>query len=233
MVFRIEAAAYKGKPISFEIVGPWSRSARSAPIAPSVFDRIVDGISSLVMPGLIVVAVVLARKNIKARPRRPTRRASRRGDCRLSPVWSSWLLGAAHFADVNREVARVFARTGDALFQAGADVADLSRPGALHPAILTRQSDRLDATHFRTMARSGCRTRHPDWRLGGSGDDRRSTPFTTSSRRSSAGPSRCRFSFDPTSPHGYPIRAVEHHANGSSAAHHQLDAWPSWASSRC
>ena len=50
LIFRIEAGAYKGKPISFEIVGPWSRSSRSAPAAPTVFDRIVSGISSRPLP---------------------------------------------------------------------------------------------------------------------------------------------------------------------------------------
>ncbi len=117
VVFRIEAAAYKGKPISFEIVGPWSRSARSAPIAPSVFDAIVEGISSLIIPGLIVVAVVLARKNIRL-GRGDRRAALRAAAIAFVASLVSWLLGAAHFADVNREVARFFARTGDALFQA-------------------------------------------------------------------------------------------------------------------
>jgi tRNA A-37 threonylcarbamoyl transferase component Bud32 len=116
--FRIEASAYKGRPVAFEIVGPWSHSPRSAPIAPSIFDRIVEGISSLVMPGLVVVAVVLAHKNIKAG------RGDRRGALRASAVvftasLAAWLLGAAHFADINREVARVFQQIGAALFDAG------------------------------------------------------------------------------------------------------------------
>jgi serine/threonine-protein kinase len=117
VLFRIEAAAYKGKPISFQIVGPWSRSGRAAPVELSVFDRIVNGISSLVMPGLIVVAVVLARKNMNLG------RGDRRGALRAATIvfvasLVSWALGATHFADVNREVTRFFARTGDALFQA-------------------------------------------------------------------------------------------------------------------
>ena len=117
VVFRIEAGAYKGKPISFEIVGPWSRSSRSAPTAASIFDRIVSGISSLVMPALVVAAVVLARRNIKAG------RGDRRGALRAAGIvliasLVGWILGATHFSDVGREVERLFERTGDALFQA-------------------------------------------------------------------------------------------------------------------
>jgi len=117
VLFRIEAAAYKGKPSSFEIVGPWSRSGRSAPPALSVFDRIVNGISSLVIPGLIVVSVVFARKNLRL-GRGDRRSALRAAGIVFVSSLVSWLLGAAHFADVGREVPRFFARTGDALFQA-------------------------------------------------------------------------------------------------------------------
>ena len=118
LVFRIEAGAYKGKPITFEIIGPWSRSSRSAPITPSIFDRIVGGLSSLILPGLMVVALVLARKNIKLG------RGDRRGAFRAATIvfaasMVSWLLGATHYADVNRELTRFFSRTGDALFQGG------------------------------------------------------------------------------------------------------------------
>jgi len=117
LIFRIEAGAYKGKPISFEIVGPWSRSSRSTPAAPTVFDRIVNGISSLILPGLVTVAVVLARKNIKLG------RGDRRSALRAAAIvfvadLVSWAFGATHYTDVGREAARFFDRTGNALFQA-------------------------------------------------------------------------------------------------------------------
>jgi serine/threonine-protein kinase len=116
--FRIEAAAYKGRPVAFEIIGPWSRSSRSATIPRSVFDRIVDGISSLVMPALVIAGIVLARKNIRAG------RGDRRAALRASTVvfiatMAAWLLAAKHLADINSEVSRIFDATGMALFQAG------------------------------------------------------------------------------------------------------------------
>jgi tRNA A-37 threonylcarbamoyl transferase component Bud32 len=116
--FRIEAAAHKGKPVSFAIIGPWSHSSRSAPVALSRFDWIVNGLTSLIIPGLVVAAIVLARKNIKAS--RGDRRAAMRAAAVVFVVsLVAWVLGTTHFADVNREVNRIFAQTGDALFQAG------------------------------------------------------------------------------------------------------------------
>ena len=35
-IVRIEAGAYKGKPVSFEMVGPWSHSLRSVPAAQTL-----------------------------------------------------------------------------------------------------------------------------------------------------------------------------------------------------
>jgi serine/threonine-protein kinase len=117
VIFRIEAGAYKGRPVSFEIVGPWSHSTRSAPSPQSLFDRVVNGISSLILPGLIIVAAVLARKNHKLG------RGDRRGALRAAAIvfiarLVSWLLGATHYTDVGREAARLFEQTGDALFDA-------------------------------------------------------------------------------------------------------------------
>jgi tRNA A-37 threonylcarbamoyl transferase component Bud32 len=116
VIFRIEAAAYKGRLVSFEIVGPWSRSSRSAPNAPTtLFDRIVKGISSVMLPGLIAVALVLARRNMKLG------RGDRRGALRAGAIvfvanLVSWALGATHYADIGREAARFFAQAGHALF---------------------------------------------------------------------------------------------------------------------
>jgi hypothetical protein len=69
------------------------------------------------MPALVVAAVVLARRNIKAG------RGDRRGALRAAGIvliasLVGWILGATHFSDVGREVERLFERTGDALFQA-------------------------------------------------------------------------------------------------------------------
>ena len=115
--FRIEAAAYKGKPVSFEIIGPWSQSARSIPAPASPFDRFVNGMTAIVMPGLLVAGLVLAHRNLKAG------RGDRRGATRAAGIvfvasLLGWVLGTTHYASVDREINRIFARCGYALFDA-------------------------------------------------------------------------------------------------------------------
>jgi serine/threonine-protein kinase len=116
-VFRIEAAAYRGKPVSFEIIGPWSQSARSVPVPPSPFDRFVDAMTGIVMPALLVAGIVLAHRNLKLG------RGDRRGAIRAASIvfaaaMIGWMLGATHYASVDREINRIFDRCGAALFQA-------------------------------------------------------------------------------------------------------------------
>lgn len=74
---QVLAAAYRGRPVSFEIVGPWSRPTRMEDAPRSVTARL----ASLVEPGLFAVAIVLcvvfARRNLRLG------RGDRRGAFRL------------------------------------------------------------------------------------------------------------------------------------------------------
>ena len=62
---RIEAAAYRGKPDYFELIGPWTRPERQQP------DRFTAGISAflvgfiVVLLSMIVVGTLLARRNLR------------------------------------------------------------------------------------------------------------------------------------------------------------------------
>ena len=116
-VFRIEAAAYNGKPVSFEIIGPWSQSARSVPVPPSPFDRFVDAMTGIVMPALLVAGIVLAHRNMKL-GRGDRRGATRAASIVFAAAMIGWMLGATHYPDVDREINRIFDRCGVALFQA-------------------------------------------------------------------------------------------------------------------
>ena len=51
---RVEAATFGGKPVSFVLGGPWSQSARTPapPAAPTLWNQLVIGMQSLVIPGL-------------------------------------------------------------------------------------------------------------------------------------------------------------------------------------
>src|SRR5262249_36313462 len=71
---RIEAGATRGKPVFFAITGPWTRSARS-PAAPTAafFARAIGFGAGLVMPALILVRPLPARRHAKLRTRHPPR----------------------------------------------------------------------------------------------------------------------------------------------------------------
>jgi serine/threonine protein kinase len=114
---RVEAAAAAGKPVYFALAGPWSRPSRLGAATPSLFTRVIGGIASLIMPGLMVLGAVLARINLKAG------RGDRAGAFRVASVdflltTAAWALGASHFADFGLEVTRAFAAIGAALFDA-------------------------------------------------------------------------------------------------------------------
>src|SRR4051812_1837973 len=115
---RVEAAATAGRAVFFTINGPWSRSMRTAVPPPQpLLTRITSAITALVMPGLMIVAAVLARRNVKAG------RGDRRGAlAAASAVFvfliGAWLLGNNRVGPLSIEIDRVFAAIGMALFNA-------------------------------------------------------------------------------------------------------------------
>jgi serine/threonine-protein kinase len=79
--------------------------------------RITSAITSLVMPGLIALAAVLARRNVKLG------RGDRRGAFRAAAavfilLIAAWILGPYRAGGVAIEVERFFSAVGEALFQA-------------------------------------------------------------------------------------------------------------------
>jgi hypothetical protein len=95
---RIEAAAYRGKPVYFELIGPWTRPERMQPYQPTNGERagLVTFIVSLL--SLLVVGAMLARQNLRLG------RGDRRGASCLAAVffaaWAlAWCLGAHHVPD--------------------------------------------------------------------------------------------------------------------------------------
>ena len=92
---RVEAAAYHGRPISFVLVGPWSRPARMQPFQPRPGERVVQAFLIVILLCLLVGSVVVARRNLRLG------RGDRRGAARLAlavitVVLLGWLLGADH-----------------------------------------------------------------------------------------------------------------------------------------
>jgi serine/threonine-protein kinase len=92
---RIEAAAYRGKPVYFELIGPWTRPERMQPYQATPGER--AGLATVVVLLLLVLVVgaMLARRNLRLG------RSDRRGAARLAifvfAAWAvAWLSGAHH-----------------------------------------------------------------------------------------------------------------------------------------
>ncbi len=100
---RIEAAAYRGRPVSLLIVGPWSRPTRMQALARSSAQTVLIGVATLVIVALVVAAMLLARYNVRAR------RADARGSWRLAlfvmvGYSAAWVLATHHVPDVSQEM---------------------------------------------------------------------------------------------------------------------------------
>jgi hypothetical protein len=113
---RLEAAAHGGRPVWMALTGPWSRSAREPRGSPPLFNRILANLESVIMPGLMIAAAVLARLNVKAG------RGDRRGAFRTATIvfvttMTSWLLGGL-IGVFSTDVNRAFSAIGRALFDA-------------------------------------------------------------------------------------------------------------------
>jgi hypothetical protein len=115
---RVEAAAYRGRPVSMFVLGPWSRPTRMAPLARSTSQVVLGGFVALVIVALVIAALVIARYNLRAQ------RADRRGAARLATFvmmgyGAAWVIAAHHVPDVNAEI-NSFARDfGPVLLVAG------------------------------------------------------------------------------------------------------------------
>ena len=110
---RVEAAAWRGKPVSFQVIEPWTRPARAEPRPDRrpLADQIM---MAVVMLLLVPIACLLARRNLRLN------RGDRRGATRLALVLISVnmldiLLWMSHVADLG-EVRMLVEGTGFSLF---------------------------------------------------------------------------------------------------------------------
>ena len=75
---RIEAAAYRGKPVYFELIGPWTRPERMQPYQVTTGDLAFLVIVIVLVLSMLVVGAMLARRNVRLG------RGDRRGASRLA-----------------------------------------------------------------------------------------------------------------------------------------------------
>ena len=115
---RIEAAAYRGRPVYFAVVGPWTRPSRMQEAAGSATRRVALAITAVLVLGVFTVALVLARNNLR------TGRGDRTGAARLAKAvlglqMITWALTAHHGSSAATLIERFLEATAMALLNAG------------------------------------------------------------------------------------------------------------------
>ena len=100
---RIEAAAYQGKPIYFEIVAPWDKPLRQEETGMGARRRAAAAIIILVLLSVIVAAIFLARRNLRQG------RSDTKGAFKISIFFflmglAGNLLIADHIPDLTKEI---------------------------------------------------------------------------------------------------------------------------------
>ena len=118
VALRVEAASHRNIPVSFQIIGPWARPTRMVPPPVNRAARVVATIASVVVvPVFMIGGLILARRNMIRG------RGDRRGAIHLAVLVFSlslgrWLLGSAHFSDVDAEQSRFSVALGSAILSA-------------------------------------------------------------------------------------------------------------------
>jgi serine/threonine-protein kinase len=108
ILLRVEAAAYRGRPVWFETVNPWTRPEREQAFPFTAGQRGMQAFYVLVMATLVAVGGLLAYRNIRLG------RGDRRGAFRLAMALAtmgvaSWALRAHHVSEPAGELV-LFAR---------------------------------------------------------------------------------------------------------------------------
>ncbi|HET7840807.1 MAG TPA: serine/threonine-protein kinase, partial [Terriglobia bacterium] len=98
MPLRVEAAAFRGRPIYFQLIWPWTRPTRMQEFTPTLQDRITEAIGLVLLGAVVLAGLLLARRNLRLG------RGDRRGAFRLALlvftiIYLAWALMANHVAE--------------------------------------------------------------------------------------------------------------------------------------
>ncbi len=75
---RVEAAAFRGRPVSFQIIWPWTRPTRMVPPARTLLQQVANTVNVGIWLAVLTGAMLFARQNVRAG------RADHRGAARLA-----------------------------------------------------------------------------------------------------------------------------------------------------
>ena len=100
---RVAAASYRGRPVYFDVLGPWSKPLRMERPTVTLTRRIADGTIGLFFLVMIAVSIVFMRRNLLLG------RSDRRGALRLalfmlSSEMLAWIAGAHHVPEFRAEL---------------------------------------------------------------------------------------------------------------------------------
>ena len=114
---RIEAAAYRGKPVYFELIGPWTRPSRMEPYHETARERVFLVIFIVLFLAVLVGSAILARRNLRLA------RGDRRGAFRVAAfvfvAWTvAWFFGAHHVPSFLRSLSSWSSWSGGAVVPA-------------------------------------------------------------------------------------------------------------------
>jgi hypothetical protein len=115
---RIEAAAYKGQPSYFEIIGAWRKPERAAPPVASAQLRAFQMLLFVVFLLALLAGALLARRNLRLG------RGDRQGAYRVAAFTCiasvvAWIFGASHVPTLVGEVSLLSRELADTLLFAG------------------------------------------------------------------------------------------------------------------
>ncbi len=112
---RVEAGAYRGKPVYFRILGPWSRPAAMGAGAVRAGIRASQVLNVVLVLAAMIGAGLIVRRNLR-QGQGDLRGASRLALFVLTADMLSWLLGADHVPSPADELNLFVRGVGDALF---------------------------------------------------------------------------------------------------------------------
>ena len=115
---RLEAAAYKGRPVFFRTIGPWTKPESMGGTPPSRTQAWVQSIVAVAILVVLAGATLVGRHNLRKG------RVDRRGAFKISSVifatsLFAWVTESTHVSSVNQEMGRFFTAIGMALFAGG------------------------------------------------------------------------------------------------------------------
>jgi hypothetical protein len=105
---RVEAATYRGRPVQFQVLAPWTQlAAGRAALAPGWAEQLIGILDAIIIPVFLVVGAFMARRNLRA-GRGDRRGAAVAAAFMLATGLAAWTLAATHAPSIEREIDRLF-----------------------------------------------------------------------------------------------------------------------------